>query len=63
MKKAPKSPGIVETDPESTGDSEMEDTLRAISFPIDKSLDVGKNEEEPVLKKGTYTGNIIRFKI
>ena len=53
MKKAPKSPGLVETDPE---DSDTEDTLKTIGFPVNKFLEVGKNEEKPALKKGIYRG-------
>ena len=30
-----------------------------MGFPIDKSLEVGKNEEEPVFKKGIYKGKKI----
>ena len=52
MKKAPKSPRLVETDPKNSGDSDIENNLRAMDFPIDKSLEVGKHKEEPVLKKG-----------
>ena len=39
----------------------MEDTLRALGFPIDKSLEVGKNEEELVLRKGIYRGKKILY--
>ena len=42
MKKAPKSPEFVKTDPK---DSDPEDTIRSI-----------KEEEEPVFKKGRYKG-------
>ena len=42
VKKAPKSPEFVETDPK---DSDPEDTIRSI-----------KEEEEPVFKKGRYKG-------
>ena len=58
VKKAPKSLELVETDPEDSGDSDTEDILRAMGFPIDKSLEVVKNEEEPVLKKGIYRGKV-----
>ena len=51
MKKAPKSSELVKADPEDTGDS---DTLRAMCFRINKSLETDKNEEEPILKKGIY---------
>ena len=40
------SPGLVETDPENSGDWDTEDTLRAMKFPIDKSLGVGKNKRK-----------------
>ena len=48
MKKVPKSPGLAETDPENLGESDTEDTLRTMGFPIDKSLEVGKEEKKPV---------------
>ena len=58
-KKAPKLPGItdtclwdVETGPEDSEDSDTEDTLGVMGFPIDKSLEVGKNEEGLVFEKG-----------
>ena len=60
-RKAPKSPKLVKADPEDSGDSDTEDTLRAMGFPIDKFLEVGKNEEEPVLKKGIYRGKQISY--
>ena len=46
VKKAAKSLGLVETDSE---DSDTEGTLKVIGFPVNKSLKVGKNEEEPVV--------------
>ena len=59
VKKVSKSLGLVETGPKNSGDSDTEDTLMALGFPIDKSLEIGKNEEEPVLKKGIYRGKKI----
>ena len=41
-----KSPGLAETDPEKSGDSNTEDTLRGKVFPLDMSLEVGKNEKK-----------------
>ena len=40
-------------DSNDSGDSEIEDTLKAMGFPIDRSLEVCK-EEEIVFKKGLY---------
>ena len=40
-------------DTHDSGDSEIEDTLKAMGFPIDRSLEVCK-EEEIVFKKGLY---------
>ena len=54
VKKAPKSPGLVEINPENSEDSDTKYTLRAIG--INNSLEVGKNEQEPILKKGIYRG-------
>ena len=54
VKNVPKSLGLVKADSKESEDSDTENTLRAMSFPINKSLEVGKNEEEPVLKNG-YT--------
>ena len=48
-------------DPKDPGDSDTEDALRAMGFPIEKSLEVGKNEEEPVLKKGIYRGKKLSY--
>ena len=65
VKKLSKSLGLVKTGSENSGDPETEDTLRTTFFPIDKSFEVGKNEEEPVLNKGIYRAkkNIICRKI
>ena len=48
-------------EPEDLGDLDVEDTLRTMGFPIDKSLEVSKEEEEPVHKKRDIQegGNII----
>ena len=51
----------VETGPENSGDSDTEDTLRAMGFPIDKSLEVGKNEEGLVFRKEIYRGKKISY--
>ena len=51
LKKVSKFLGLAETSPESSGDPDTEDNPRAMGFPIDKSLEVGKNEEESVHKK------------
>ena len=59
VKKVSKSLGLVETGPKNSGDSDTKDTLMALGFPIDKSLEIGKKEEEPVLKKGIYRGKKI----
>ena len=61
VKKAPDSPGLVETDRENSGDSDTEDTLRATGFPVDKSLEVGKNEEEPIFKRGINRSKKISY--
>ena len=61
MKKLSKSLGLVETGPENSGDPETKDILSTTFFPIDKSLEVGKNEEEPVLKKGIYRAKKISY--
>ena len=60
-KKTPKVPGLrdtylrdVETGPEDSEDSGTKDNLRAMGFPIDKSLELDKNEERLVLRKGIY---------
>ena len=59
-KKGPKSPGPVRMESDVSGNSDTEDNLRALVFPIDKSLEVGKNEEKLVLRKRIYRGkNII----
>ena len=47
VKNVPKSPVLVETNPEDSGDTGTEDTLRVMGFSIDKYLEVVKNEEEP----------------
>ena len=51
VKKVSKSLGLVETSPDNSGDSGTENNLKDMGFPIDNSLEVGKNEEEQVLKK------------
>ena len=61
IKKASKFPELAKAEPEDAGDSDIENTLRAMGFPIDKSLEVGKNKEEPVLKKGIYRGKKISY--
>ena len=53
MKKAPKSPEPVKADPEDTGDSDTNDTLRTMGFLTNKSLEVGK--------KGIYRGKKISY--
>ena len=67
FKTVPKFSWLVEIDPENSRDSDTEDTLRAMGNPIDKSLEVGKNEEEPVLKKGIYRSenisHVVKFDI
>ena len=50
-KKASKSLGDVETIPEELADSDTEETARAMGFPIEKFLELGKNEEGIVFKK------------
>ena len=45
VKNVPKSSGLVEADPEDSGES----------------FEVGKNEEEPVLRKVIYTGKRISY--
>ena len=64
-KKAPRPPGPtdiylgdVETGPET---EDTEDTLRAMGFPIDKSLELYKNEEGLVFKKRIYRGENISY--
>ena len=52
MKKVSKSLGLLETDPENSGDPGTEDTLRAMGFLIDNSLEVGKSKKSQSLKKG-----------
>ena len=47
--------------PEDSGNSDTEDTIRAMGFPIDKSLEVGKNEKELVLRKGIYRGKKVLY--
>ena len=59
--KVPKSPKLAIKDPEDSGDSDIEDTLRDMGFPIDKSLEASKNEEEPVLKKGICRGKKMSY--
>ena len=61
MKKVSKFLGDVETCPQDSEDSGTEDTLRVMGFPIDKSLEVGKNEEGLVFKKGIYRGKKISY--
>ena len=39
----------------------MEYILRVMGFPIDKSLEVGKNEEELVPRKGIYRDKKISY--
>ena len=59
-KKGPKSPGPVRMESDVSENSDTEDNLRALAFPIDKSLEVSKNEEKLVLRKRIYRGkNII----
>ena len=60
-KKVPKSPGLAKTDQENSGDSETEDTLQTMSFFIDKSLELDKNEEESVLIEESYRGGKISY--
>ena len=59
VKKASKSPKLVKAGPKDSGDSYTEDTLRAMGFSIDKSLEVGKNEEGN--EKGIYRGKKISY--
>ena len=47
-------------DSEDLGDLDVADSQRAMGFSIDRSLEVGK-EEEPVLKKGIYKGQKILY--
>ena len=61
VKNVPKSPVLVETNPENSGDTGTEDTLRVMGFSIDKYLEVVKNEEEPVFKKMIYRGQKISY--
>ena len=56
VKKVSKSQGDVETGPRESEDSDTEDTLRAMGFLNDKSLELGKNGEGLVFKKGIYRG-------
>ena len=56
MKKVSKSLGDVETGPGESEDSDTEDTLRAMGFLINKSLELGKNGEGLVFRKGIYRG-------
>ena len=51
VKKVSKFLGLAETSSESSGDPDTKDNPRAMGFPINKSLEAGKNEEEPVHKK------------
>ena len=61
VKNVPKPPVLVETNPEDSGDTGTEDTLRVMGFSIDKYLEVVKNEEEPVFKKMIYRGQKISY--
>ena len=61
VKKVSKFLGDVETGSEDSGDSETKDSLRAMGFPIDKSLELGKIEEGLVFKKGIYRGKKISY--
>ena len=56
MKTVSNSLGLVETGPENSGDLDTEDTFRSMGFPIDKSLELGKNEEGIIFKKRIYKG-------
>ena len=56
VKTVSKSLGLVETGPEDSRDSGTENTLSAMGFPIDKSLELGKNEKEVIFRKGIYKG-------
>ena len=57
----PKSSEFVDTGPRHAGDSDTEDTLRAMSFSIDKLLEAGKNKEELVIRKGIYRSKKLSY--
>ena len=59
-KKGSKTPEPVRMKSNVSRNSDTEDNLRALAFPIGKSLEVGKNEEKLILRKRIYRGkNII----
>ena len=55
------SKSLWKTDPEDSGDSGLEDTLRVMDLPINKFLEVGKEEEEPVFKTEICKGQKILY--
>ena len=46
---------FLKKDSEDSGDSDFEDALRVMGFSMDKSLEMGK-EEDSVLTKGIFKG-------
>ena len=42
---------LVKTSPKNPEDTDMEDTLGVMDFPIDKSFEVGKNKKDSLLNK------------
>ena len=46
---------------EGSGDTDVQYTTTSMGFSIDKSLEVGKEEKEQVLKKGIQKGQKVSY--